>query len=201
MYVRDLTKILKSQCPSILLRKVTSREYFENGGTCTLRIASMTARNMLGVHSSRPETRSMNPSLPVCSPAVTPLRHALHAERGPLSSARGEAGAPGQEHVIHRAQVLILEAHLQLQKGQCQGGAAMAAESGLGRGVQRVACTGRRMSAHAPIGHRGSARIGKLRTAQKTCCDARRPPRAVSIHDAAFAIATVPKERGPSMGN
>ena len=137
MYVRDLTKILKSQCPSILLRKVTSREYFENGGTCTLRIASMTARNMLGVHSSRPETRSMNPSLPVCSPAVTPLRHALHAERGPLSSARGEAGAPGQEHVIHRAQVLILEAHLQLQKGQCQGGAAVAAESGLGRGVQR----------------------------------------------------------------
>ena len=40
----------------------------------------------------------------------------------PLSRAWGEAGTPGQEHVIHRPQVLILEAHLQLQKGQCQGG-------------------------------------------------------------------------------
>jgi hypothetical protein len=138
----------------------------------------MTARNMLGVHSSRPETRSMNPSLPVCSPAVTPLRDALHAAQGPLFRAWGEAGRPGQEHVIHRAQVLILEAHLQLQKGQCQGGAAVAAVSGLGRGVQRDACTGRRVSAHAPIGHCGSARTGKLRTARTPAATqgARRAP-------------------------
>ena len=156
----------------------------------------MTARNMLGVHSSRPETRSMNPSLPVCSPAVTPLRDALHAAQGPLFRAWGEAGRPGQEHVIHRAQVLILEAHLQLQKGQCQGGAAVAAESGLGRGVQRRV---HRQARERSRTHR-SVRECTHREAEdseNTCCDARCPPRAVSIHDAAFAIATVPKERGP----